>query len=68
MGICIKLRKISSYLRTFLVDQWLRLQAITVGSMGSIPGLGTKIPYAAQPSQKKKKRERSYYIFLRIFI
>ena len=56
MGICIKLTKISLYLRTFLVDQWLRLQAITVGSMGSIPGLGTKIPYAAQPSQKKKKK------------
>ena len=54
MGICIKLTKIRSYLGTFLVDQWLRLQAITVGSIGSISGLGTKIPYAAQPSQKKK--------------
>ena len=35
--------------------QWLRLLASTAGDTGSIPGPGTKIPYAMQCSQKKKK-------------
>ena len=34
-----------------LVIQWLRLCA---GHMGSIPGQGTKIPYATQQKKKKK--------------
>ena len=41
--------------RTSLVVQWLRLLASTAGDTGSIPGPGTKIPYAMQCSQKKKK-------------
>ena len=31
---------------TFLVVQWLGLQAATAGGMGSIPGQGTRIPRA----------------------
>ena len=37
---------------TSLAVQWLRLHASTAGGMGSIPGRGTKIPHAAQRSQK----------------
>ena len=33
---------------TSLVIQWLRLCTFTAGGMGSIPGLGTKIPYVMQ--------------------
>ena len=39
-----------------LVVQWLRLQNFTAEGQGSIPDWGTKIPHAAQCSQKKKKR------------
>ena len=35
--------------------QWLRFSASTAGGTSSIPGRGTKIPHAAQCSQKKKK-------------
>ena len=28
--------------------QWLRLRASTAGGVGTIPGLGTKIPHAAE--------------------
>ena len=31
---------------TSLVVQWLRLHAPNAGCLGSIPGQGTKIPYA----------------------
>ena len=37
---------------TSLVVQWLRLRASNSGSMGSIPGQGTKIPHAVWHSQK----------------
>ena len=40
----------------FLVVEWLKLHASTAGGSGSIPGQGTKIPYAAQHNQKKKKK------------
>ena len=30
--------------------QWLRLQALHAGALGSIPGQGTKIPHAATES------------------
>ena len=40
--------------------QWLRLYASTAGGVGLVPGQGTKIPYAMQLSQKKKKK-----VFLR---
>ena len=39
---------------TFLAVQWLRLHTVTAELTGSIPGQGTKIPQAAQCSQKKK--------------
>ena len=39
---------------TSLEVQWLRLQTSTAGGMGSIPGLGTKNPYATKGGQKKK--------------
>jgi len=32
---------------TSLMVQWLRLCILTPGGMGSIPGPGAKIPYAA---------------------
>ena len=41
-------------LGTSLAVQWLRLCASTTGGTGLIPGQGTKIPRAAQCSQKKK--------------
>ena len=34
---------------------WLRLHITTAGSMGSIPGWGTKIPYAMQPKKPHKQ-------------
>ena len=34
--------------RDFLVVQWLRFCAPAANGMGSIPGQGTRIPYAAQ--------------------
>ena len=39
---------------TSLAVQWLRLSA---GDLGSVPGLGTKIPHAARCSQKAKKNK-----------
>ena len=41
-----------------LVVQWLGLHASTAGGMGSIPGQGTKILYATQHGQKKKKNKQ----------
>ena len=35
--------------------QWIGLCAFTVKSMGSVPGLGTKIPQAMRQQPKKKK-------------
>ena len=43
--------------RTSLAFQWLRLHAPNAGGPDSIPGRGTKIPQAAQCSQKKKKKK-----------
>ena len=44
--------------------QWLRLLAPNGGSMGSIPGWGTKIPHAMCPINKIKqlKRERKVVV------
>ena len=42
---------------TCLAVQWLRLHVSTEGGMGSIPGWGTKIPYAVWHGQKKKKKK-----------
>ena len=43
--------------------QWLRLCTFTAGSTSSIPGRGTKIPYATQNGKKveKKKKKLSLY-------
>ena len=43
-----------SLLGTSLEVWWLRLWASNAGGMGSIPGWGTKIPYAVWHDQKKK--------------
>ena len=40
---------------TSLAVQWLRLHALSAGGMGFDPWLGTKIPQAAQCSQKYKR-------------
>ena len=39
----------------FLVLQWLRLPACMAGSVGSIPGWGTKIRHGAGSKKKKLK-------------
>ena len=50
-----------SPLGTSLAVWWLRLCTSNAGGMGSIPGWGTKIPYAVWHDQKKKKK---IYFFL----
>ena len=37
--------------------QWLRLCALTLEGLGSIPGWGTKIPQAMWHGRKKKKKK-----------
>ena len=49
--------KIFPCLGTSLVVQWLRLCAPNAGGMGSIPGGGTDIPYAARHGQRKPKNQ-----------
>ena len=48
--------------RTSLVIQWLRLWAPNAGGLGSIPGQGTKIPWAIWHSQKKKERDLNSWL------
>ena len=48
-------------MRTSLVVQWLRLESSNAGDMGLNPGMGTKIPHAAEPGQKKKKEKKKSY-------
>ena len=50
-----QLSKITTH-RTSLEDQWLRLCASNARGAGLIPRRGTKIPHAAQCSQKNKKK------------
>ena len=45
------MNKIHSLLGNSLVVQWLGLCVFTAKGPGSIPGQGTKIPQAMQPSQ-----------------
>ena len=48
--------------------QWLGLHAFTAEDIGSIPGLGTKIPQALRRGQEKKKTSYSkagYVFFLK---
>ena len=49
-------KKNLSSLETSLVVQRLRLHAFDAGDVGSIPGLGTKIPHAVQCSQEIFKK------------
>jgi len=55
---CQNLSKIVSFKKvqfgTSLGVQWLRLHASTAGGVGSIPGQGTKIPYASAWPKKKR--------------
>ena len=39
----------------------LMVKTLNAAGTGSIPDLGTKIPHAAQHSQKKKKNEAEAY-------
>ena len=41
----------------FLAVQWLRLCTSPAGSLGSIPGCGTKIPHAVRCGQKQTKQK-----------
>ena len=43
-----------------LAVQWVRLHAPTAGSMGLIPGRGTKIPQTARCGQKKRNLPKLY--------
>ena len=43
--------------RTSLAVQWLRLHTSNAGGAGLIPGRGTKIPHAAQHTQKIKTKQ-----------
>ena len=57
-----ELRGINCYIQnteakeTSLPVQWLSLRAPNAGSMGSIPGAGTKIPHASWYGQKFFKK------------
>ena len=42
--------------------QWLRLCPSTAGSLGSIPGQGTKIPHPAGCGGKKKNFNGTFYV------
>ena len=46
--------------RSSLAVQWLRLRTSKAGGAGSIPGRGTKMPYATGHGQKKKKKGTFY--------
>ena len=39
---------------------WLRLHTSNVGSAGSMPSWGTKIPHAVQRAQKKRDNSSDY--------
>ena len=47
----------SEVLGNSLAVQLLRLGAFTAMGLGLIPGWGTKIPQAARPKRKKKRKE-----------
>ena len=48
-----------SHAGNLLVVQWLELCASTAGDMGSIPGQGTKIPYAIRCGSREEGGEKS---------
>ena len=49
---------VTNHSRTSLVVQWLRFWAANAGGTGSIPGQGTKIPYAAWGDKMKTTTKR----------
>ena len=53
--------------RTSLVVQWLKLHSPNAGDMDSIPGQGTKIPYATQHGVKKEKKMDDNSCHLQVF-
>ena len=50
--------KKNTYIGIALAVQGLRLSAPNLGCTGLIPSQGTKIPHAAQPKERKKKKKR----------
>ena len=53
---------------TSLAVGWLRLRTLNAGGKGSVPGLGTKIPRAAQRGQKKNVNKYGAQDFVLIYI
>ena len=49
---------------TSLVVQWLRLRISTAGSVGSIPGRGTKILLHGVAKKKKKERKKFTKLYI----
>ena len=49
---------------TSLVVRWLGLCAATVGSTGSFPGWGTKIPQGVHAAKKEKKKKWQWELIL----
>ena len=58
-GCCLHISNISIW-GISLVVQWLRLCTANAGGVGSIPGLGTKIPHAMWNGQKAKFKKNQY--------
>ena len=64
-----KEKKDQTQMGTSLAGQWLRYCTPNAGGMGSIPGQGTTILYAAGTAQKKKKKEKkNIYIYTHTYI
>ena len=57
-----------------LAVQGLRLSTPNSGGTGLIPSQGTKIPHAAQPKERRKKKKKEYiythisYIYTHIYV
>ena len=58
-----KEKKDQTQMGTSLAGQWLRYCTPSAGGMGSIPGQGNKILYAAGTAQQKKKKGKKIYIY-----
>ena len=58
MGIMISHSALEDGIGGFLVVLWLGLCTATAGSVGSIPGWGTKIPQALVPPRRKRLNQK----------
>ena len=58
MGIMISHSALEDGIGGFLVVLWLGLCTATAGSVGSIPGWGTKIPQALVPTHHKRLNQK----------